>query len=183
MVTSAPVVQLAEYCLGKAGVGGSSPPRSSIAAVAQLVAQQFRKLKVGGSIPPSGSSWRSPTVGQLICNQQVGGSIPSVSSIRQTPGQQHIARAMSPTSTAAVIRKAGQKILGMNCIRGSFRGLVAQLVERLVCTQEVAGSIPVGSTKSRGSVAQLVEQWTENPCVGGSIPSQPTMLGSSSVGS
>ena len=38
-----------------------------------------------------------------------------------------------------------------------LKGAVAQLGERLICTQEVAGSIPTSSTRSRaaGPVAQL----------------------------
>jgi hypothetical protein len=35
-------------------------------------------------------------------------------------------------------------------------GALAQLGERLICIQEVIGSIPLGSTKECGSVAQVV---------------------------
>ena len=35
-------------------------------------------------------------------------------------------------------------------------GVIAQLGERLVCNQEVRGSIPLDSTKIHGCVAQLV---------------------------
>ena len=34
--------------------------------------------------------------------------------------------------------------------KGLKRGAIAQLGERLLCKQEVTGSIPVGSTRSRG---------------------------------
>ena len=37
-------------------------------------------------------------------------------------------------------------------------GAVAQLEERLICIQEVVGSIPIGSTIS-ASIAQLVEHF------------------------
>ena len=42
--------------------------------------------------------------------------------------------------------------------RKQFRGAVAQLGERLICTQEATGSIPVSSTSfgpNRGPVAQV----------------------------
>ena len=55
------------------------------------------------------------------------------------------------------------------------------VVWRLTClpvTQEIAGSIPVG-TAMYGSVAQSVEQRTENPRVGGSIPSRATFKNTS----
>ena len=42
--------------------------------------------------------------------------------------------------------------------RGTERddGVVAQMVERLLCMQKVVGSIPSGSTNPRGLLAQLV---------------------------
>ena len=63
-------------------------------------------------------------------------------------------------------------------------GPVAQLGERLICIQEVIGSIPFRSTWkvhlaivepfivfTKATVAQLVEQCPEEARVGGSIPS------------
>ena len=42
----------------------------------------------------------------------------------------------------------------------SFRGAVAQLGERLLCKQNVAGSIPVGSTIFQGSLVQaIIDFW------------------------
>ena len=38
-------------------------------------------------------------------------------------------------------------------------GAVAQLEERLICIQEVVGSIPIGSTIFNASIAQLVEHF------------------------
>ena len=37
-------------------------------------------------------------------------------------------------------------------------GAIAQLEERLICIQEVVGSIPSGSTIFNASIAQLVER-------------------------
>ena len=56
---------------------------------------------------------------------------------------------------------------------------VAQLEERLICTQQVAGSIPARS--SNASVAQLVERWSPKPVVGGSIPSRRANLKSNTM--
>ena len=49
-------------------------------------------------------------------------------------------------------------------------GALAQLGERLICIQEVTGSIPVGSTSLSGAVAQLGERCNRTAEVGGSIP-------------
>ena len=38
-------------------------------------------------------------------------------------------------------------------------GAIAQLGERLLCKQEVTGSIPVGSTRFPRSAAQTVQVW------------------------
>ena len=51
---------------------------------------------------------------------------------------------------------------------------VAQLVERLLAMQEVAGSKPV-SRSNYGSLAQLVEQSAVNRCVVGSSPTRAAM--------
>ena len=48
-------------------------------------------------------------------------------------------------------------------------GAVAHLGERIPCTDEVAGSIPVSST-TISPIAQLVEQLTVNQSVTGSSP-------------
>ena len=53
--------------------------------------------------------------------------------------------------------------------RMSF-GAVAQLGERLNRTQEVRGSIPLGSTLGSATLAQLVEHVTRNDGVVGSNP-------------
>ena len=61
---------------------------------------------------------------------------------------------------------------------------VAQLVEQLICNQQVAGSSPIqvaiiSLSMHRidcASVAQSVEQRTENPRVVGSIPTLGTRL-------
>jgi hypothetical protein len=47
----------------------------------------------------------------------------------------------------------------------SLRGAVAQLGERLICIQEVAGSIPTSSTSllGLGSVSQLAEDSRSGP--------------------
>ncbi len=47
-------------------------------------------------------------------------------------------------------------------------GGLAQLGERLICIQEVSGSIPLSSTKVNAGVAQLVEQAICNRQVGSS---------------
>ena len=57
-------------------------------------------------------------------------------------------------------------------------GPVAQLGERLVCIQEVVGSIPVGSTTSRISGAYSsvwLERTPDKREVGGSNPPRPTI--------
>ena len=54
------------------------------------------------------------------------------------PGRPHI-----PSETRA----------GLGLFKG---GALAQLGERLICIQEVIGSIPLGSTKECGLVAQVV---------------------------
>jgi hypothetical protein len=173
--SKAPIVQLVECILGKDEVAGSIPARSSIrAGVAQSVEPLTCNEEAGGSMPSTSSiRWCSTTVVQGFRKAEAGGSIPPTSSIRQR-GQ---------TATRSAKTRNAKNTTRKYLIDVTFRGLVAQLGERLVCTQEVAGSKPVGSTKSRGSVAQMEEHWTENPGVGGSIPSWPTMLGSSSVGS
>ena len=58
-------------------------------------------------------------------------------------------------------------------------GPVAQLGERLVCIQEVVGSIPVGSTSGRwGTQGAYSSVWLERTPdkreVGGSNPPRPT---------
>ena len=59
-----------------------------------------------------------------------------------------------------------------------IRGPVAQLGERLVCIQEVVGSIPVGSTSSAGTEGAYSSVWLERTPdkreVGGSNPPRPT---------
>lgn len=55
-------------------------------------------------------------------------------------------------------------------------GVLAQLGERLPCTQKVISSILIGSTKFPGSLAQLVERLVYIQDVGGSSPSGPTNL-------
>ena len=42
----------------------------------------------------------------------------------------------------------------MPCGQGFSNGAIAQLGERLLCKQEVAGSIPAGSTNSANSVVR-----------------------------
>ena len=59
-------------------------------------------------------------------------------------------------------------------------GPVAQLGERLVCIQEVVGSIPVGSTSGRwGTQGAYSSVWLERTPdkreVGGSNPPRPTI--------
>ena len=59
-------------------------------------------------------------------------------------------------------------------------GAVAQLGERLICTQEVIGSIPFSSTSISGGaingpVAQLVEQTPDKGGVDSSSLSRPTI--------
>ncbi len=49
-------------------------------------------------------------------------------------------------------------------------GALAQLGERIAGSDEVRGSIPLGSTKKYGLLAQLVEQLTLNQLVQGSNP-------------
>ena len=49
-------------------------------------------------------------------------------------------------------------------------GAIAQLEERLICIQEVVGSIPSGSTKINAPVAQLVEHIHGKDGVIGSNP-------------
>ena len=61
-----------------------------------------------------------------------------------------------------------------------IRGPVAQLGERLVCIQEVVGSIPVGSTSGRwGTQGAYSSVWLERTPdkreVGGSNPPRPTI--------
>ena len=64
--------------------------------------------------------------------------------------------------------------------RPFFFGPVAQLGERLVCIQEVVGSIPVGSTSGRwGTQGAYSSVWLERTPdkreVGGSNPPRPTI--------
>ena len=42
-----------------------------------------------------------------------------------------------------------------SCLSDHFNGVVAQLVERLPCTHDVVGSIPIDSTIIFGEIAQL----------------------------
>ena len=51
-----------------------------------------------------------------------------------------------------------------------FLADVAQLVEQLICNQQVVGSMPIVGSIFNVGVAQLVEHGTENPSVGGSNP-------------
>ncbi len=44
-----------------------------------------------------------------------------------------------------------------SCLPDHFNGALAQLGERLLCTQEVSGSIPLGSTKSFKKVVDFEE--------------------------
>ena len=55
-----------------------------------------------------------------------------------------------------------------------YFGGVAQLVERDTCTVEVAGSIPVSSTKYFRCLAQMGEHLFYTQKVIGSIPITPT---------
>jgi hypothetical protein len=67
-----------------------------------------------------------------------------------------------------MVSKRGQAVLislqaQRNAILAFLRGALAQLGERLICIQEVIGSIPIGSTnpplrrgREDGSVAQVV---------------------------
>ena len=62
-----------------------------------------------------------------------------------------------------------------------MHGPVAQLGERLVCIQEVVGSIPVGSTSGRwGTQGAYSSVWLERTPdkreVGGSNPPRPTTI-------
>ena len=65
---------------------GSSPIQvAKNASVAQLVEQGTENPRVGGSTPPQGTIWLNQAglaqqAEQLICNQQVDGSIPLASS-------------------------------------------------------------------------------------------------------
>jgi hypothetical protein len=60
-----------------------------------------------------------------------------------------------PTPRLCALDKAGpERTAYSSVVRGSSNGAVAQLGERLICIQEVAGSIPTSSTKF-GPVAQL----------------------------
>ena len=67
-----------------------SPKRFRVGSIAQLGEHLPYKQGVTGSspVPPTKSTicWRGSTVEQLICNQQVGGSIPSASSIKKIEG-------------------------------------------------------------------------------------------------
>ena len=65
-------------------------------------------------------------------------------------------------------------------------GPVAQLGERLVCIQEVVGSIPVGSTNTSGKHWAYSSVWLERTPdkreVGGSNPPRPTIFTSRGKG-
>ena len=53
---------------------------------------------------------------------------------------------------------------GLPNLRSKFEevandGAIAQLGERLLCTQEVSGSIPLGSINDNGRYALFIENW------------------------
>ena len=57
------------------------------------------------------------------------------------------------------------------------RGDIAQLGERLVCTEEVRGSSPLVSTGRKGDIAQLGERVNRTDEVKGSSPFISTVSG------
>ena len=69
--------------------------------------------------------------------------------------------------------------------RARVQGPVAQLGERLVCIQEVVGSIPVGSTSlpevPRAYSSVWLERTPDKREVGGSNPPRPTIPAGMSV--
>ena len=125
---------------------------------------------------------------QLICNQQVIGSSPIIGfQFNNTAGW----------SSLEARRAHNPKVTGSNPVPAIY-AQIAQLVEQLICNQQVIGSSPIigfqfnntagwsslearraHNPKVTGSnpvpaiyaqIAQLVEQRTENPRVAGSIP-------------
>ena len=46
----------------------------------------------------------------------------------------------------------------------NFNGAIAQLEERLICIQEVVGSIPIGSTNRRRTYIGPIAQLVRAPC-------------------
>ena len=91
------------------------------------------------------------------------GSSPIVPTIRESPWLLNLIFFKSGVSFHLRV------LLRLAVVRLSFAS-VAQLEEQLICTQQVAGSIPARS--SNASVAQLVERWSPKPVVGGSSPSR-----------
>ena len=64
--------------------------------------------------------------------------------------------------------------VGKRFTKSNIVGPVAQLGERLICIQEVIGSIPFRSIV--GWLAQLVEHLLYTQAVGGSSPSLPISI-------
>jgi hypothetical protein len=130
----APIVQLAEYFLGKEGVAGSIPAWSSIrAGIAQSVEHLTCNEDVGGSIPSASSiRWCSTTVVQGFRKAEVGGSIPSTSSKSCGLVAQSVER------QPCKLDVAGSMPVGSTIVRGS----VAQMVEQRTENPCVGGSIP-----------------------------------------
>ena len=103
-------------------------------------------------------------VEHLLCKQDVVGSSPIIST------------AESPVVLAPRSRSLCCSIYQQRSRRESLgqalldHGLVAQLAERLVRNQEVAGSNPAGSTQYHCDVAQLAERLPVKEIVVGSSP-------------
>ena len=100
--------------------------------------------------------WRSSAVERLICNQRVGGSIPSASSSRRRSRAEAGARArcsdtggeVAKRSNASDCKSAPLRVRWFeSIILHQFYEPLAQLVEHLTFNQVVPGSTPGGLTK------------------------------------
>ena len=101
------------------------------------------------------------SVEQLICNQPVGGSNPSASSI--------VVEGCPSGQREQTVNLPAYAFEGSNPSPSTTRAGIAQLVERQPSKLNVAGSSPV-SRSSRAHVAQLVERVLGKDEVTGSNP-------------
>ena len=99
----------------------------------------------------------------MTTNQAVRGSSPLGRAIFLHPAL--IVREVAQLGRALGLGPRGRRF--ESCLPDHFHGALAQLGERLPCTQEVSGSIPLGSTnfiiKDPGGVAQLDRAYGSTP--------------------
>lgn len=157
------VTQLAECRPVEAKVAGSNPAITArMFQGSSMVERLPVKEMAGGSSPPPGASIGSLTVRHLTVDQaalSIGGSTPS----------RYTSEGSSMVECTVVAR-----MMTVQFRPFTPKGGVAQLEEHLPCTQDVADSTSVASTKS-GTGSLTGKHSTDNRDSVGSIPTSSTI--------